>query len=92
PVASASIAQVHRGELPDGTPVAVKVRRPGIETLIDTDLAVMFAIAALGEHAHSEARRLKLVAVVNEFAKTIHDELDLEKEGAHASQLRRNFR
>jgi len=92
PVASASIAQVHRAALPDGTPVAVKVRRPGIERLIDTDLAVMFAIAALGERAHPEARRLKLVAVVGEFAKTIHDELDLEKEGAHASQLRRNFR
>jgi len=92
PVASASIAQVHRAELPDGTQVAVKVRRPGIERLIDTDLAVMFAIAALAERAHPEARRLKFVAVVHEFAKTIHDELDLEREGAHASQLRRNFR
>ena len=92
PVASASIAQVHRGTLASGEPVAVKVRRPGIERLIATDLAVMFAIAALAERALAEARRLRFVAVVHEFAKTIRDELDLEKEGAHASQLRRNFR
>jgi len=92
PMASASIAQVHAARLPSGERVAVKVRRPGIERLIATDLTVMFGFAALAERAHSEARRLRLVAVVAEFAKTISDELDLEKEGAHASQLRRNFR
>ncbi len=92
PMASASIAQVHAARLPSGEAVAVKVRRPGIKHLIQTDLTVMFGFAALAEWAHSEARRLRLVAVVEEFAKTISDELDLEKEGAHASQLRRNFR
>jgi ubiquinone biosynthesis protein len=92
PVASASIAQVHHAALPDGEPVAVKVRRPGIDRLIELDLAVMYAIAGQAERFLAEARRLRFVAVVDEFAKTIRDELDLEKEGAHASQLRRNFR
>ncbi|MET0204584.1 MAG: ubiquinone biosynthesis regulatory protein kinase UbiB [Casimicrobiaceae bacterium] len=92
PVASASIAQVHFAELPDGTPVAVKVLRPNIGAVIEHDLALMHTAAMLVERLWSEGKRLKPRAVVGEFEKTIHDELDLTREAANCSQLRRNFR
>ena len=92
PVASASVAQVHLAELPDGTPVAVKVLRPDIHTVIDHDLALMRSAAALVERVWPDARRLKPREVVLEFEKTITGELDLMREAANCAQLRRNFR
>ncbi|MFI4952564.1 MAG: AarF/UbiB family protein, partial [Burkholderiales bacterium] len=91
PVASASVAQVHLAELPDGTPAAVKILRPDIATTIDRDLALMHAGAVLVEKLWSDGKRLKPRAVVAEFERTIHDELDLSREAANCSQLRRNF-
>ena len=91
PVASASVAQVHFAELPDGTPVAVKVLRPRVAEVIDHDLALMQTGATLVERLWSEGRRLRSRDVVSEFDKTIHDELDLTREAANCSQLRRNF-
>ena len=91
PVASASVAQVHLAELPDGTPAAVKVLRPKIAATIDRDLALMQMGAMLVEKLWSDGKRLKPREVVAEFDKTIHDELDLEREAANCSQLRRNF-
>jgi ubiquinone biosynthesis protein len=91
PVASASVAQVHFAELPDGTPVAVKVLRPRVAEVIDHDLALMQTGANLVERLWSEGRRLRPRDVVSEFDKTIHDELDLMREAANCSQLRRNF-
>jgi ubiquinone biosynthesis protein len=92
PVASASVAQVHFAELPDGTPVAVKVLRPNIHHVIEHDLALMRTAASLVERLWREGRRLRPREVVAEFEKTIHDELDLMREAANAAQLRRNFR
>jgi ubiquinone biosynthesis protein len=92
PVASASVAQVHLAELPDGTPVAVKVLRPNIAEVIDHDLALMRTAAAMIERLWREARRLKPREVVHEFEKTIQGELDLTREAANCAQLRRNFR
>ena len=92
PVASASIAQVHLAELPDGTPVAVKVLRPNIADVIDHDLALMRSAASLVERLWPEGRRLKPREVVWEFEKTILSELDLMREAANCAQLRRNFR
>jgi len=92
PVASASVAQVHFAELPDGTPVAVKVLRPNIHDVIEHDLALMRTAASLVERLWREGRRLRPREVVAEFDKTIHDELDLMREAANAAQLRRNFR
>ena len=91
PIASASVAQVHLAELPDGTEVAVKVLRPGIRSVIVNDLALLDTAAAFIERQWAEGRRLKPQAVVAEFTKHLENELDLIREAANASQLRRNF-
>ncbi|MGE5649593.1 ubiquinone biosynthesis regulatory protein kinase UbiB [Noviherbaspirillum sp. UKPF54] len=91
PVASASIAQVHFATLKDGTEVAVKVLRPGMRRSIDDDIALMKITAGWVEALWADGRRLKPKEVVAEFDKYLHDELDLMREAANASQLRRNF-
>ncbi len=95
PVASASIAQVHfavmgAGPLA-GRLAAVKVLRPGMRAAIDHDLALLEAAAHLVERLWRDGRRLRPREVVEEFRKILHDELDLMREAANASQLRRNF-
>jgi ubiquinone biosynthesis protein len=90
-LASASIAQVHAAELNDGTQVVVKVLRPGIIKTIRHDLDLLYTLAQLADRYWKEARRLRPVEVVREYEKTILDELDLMREAANASQLRRNF-
>ena len=92
PIASASVAQVHIGALPDGTEVAVKVLRPGIANIIAKDVALLDAGAVLLEWLWLDGKRLKPREVVAEFARHLDDELDLMREAANASQLRRNFR
>ena len=91
PLAAASIAQVHVATLRDGTEVIVKVLRPGMREIIHRDLEVMHALAGLAKHNSTEARRLRVDEIVDEYEKTIFDELDLMREAANASQLRRNF-
>lgn len=91
PLASASVAQVHAATMPDGRKVVVKVIRPGIERVIRQDLALMFMMARLLEKYWAEGRRLHPVEVVEDYQTTIYDELDLQREAANASQLRRNF-
>jgi ubiquinone biosynthesis protein len=90
-LAAASIAQVHAATLKDGREVIAKVLRPGMRAVIERDLAVMFALARLAERWWPEATRLKPVAIVSEYRQTILDELDLMREAANASQLKRNF-
>ncbi|MCG7986813.1 MAG: ubiquinone biosynthesis regulatory protein kinase UbiB [Candidatus Thiodiazotropha weberae] len=91
PLASASIAQVHTAQLKDGRKVVVKVLRPNIEKTIRRDVDLLFTIAHLAEKYWKEGRRLRPMEVVEEYEKTIFDELDLMREAANASQLRRNF-
>ena len=67
PYAAASIAQVHRAKLPSGTPVILKIRRPGIEAKIDADLRILEHIAQLVEQEMPEARRYQPVQVVGQF-------------------------
>lgn len=91
PVASASIAQVHLAVMHDGREVAVKVLRPGMLNIIEKDLALMRALAGVVERLAPDSRRLKPREVVAEFNNYLHDELDLVREAANCSQLRRNF-
>jgi ubiquinone biosynthesis protein len=91
PLASASIAQVHSACLHDGREVVVKVVRPQIRRVIRRDLELMYILAGLAERYWSEGARLRPVEVVQEYEKTIMDELDLVREAANAAQLRRNF-
>lgn len=91
PLASASIAQVHTATLLDGREVVVKVVRPNIEKTIRRDLALLYTIAGLAARYWADGRRLRPREVVEEFEKTILDELDLMREASSASMLRRNF-
>ncbi len=91
PIASASIAQVHPARLRDGREVIVKVVRPGIEEIIKRDVGLLYILAELAERYWKEGRRLRPREVIAEYEKTILDELDLVREAANASQLRRNF-
>ena len=91
PLAAASIAQVHAATLKDGTDVVIKVLRPGMKEIISRDLEVMHELARLAKTHSTEARRLRVDEIVDEYEKTILDELDLMREAANASQLKRNF-
>ena len=91
PLASASIAQVHAASLKNGAKVVVKVVRPGIDKVIRRDVDLLHIIAELAERYWRESRRLRPREVVVEYERIILDELDLLREAASASQLRRNF-
>lgn len=91
PLASASIAQVHAAQLLSGENVVVKIVRPNIEAVIRSDLELLYSFAELVERYWKEAKRLRPLEVVAEYEKTIIDELDLMREAASASQLKRNF-
>jgi len=90
PIASASVAQVHFAILPDGREAAVKVLRPGIGRVIAKDVQLLYVLAWLVGWT-SDGKRLRAREVVAEFENIIGDELDLLREAANASQLRRNF-
>ena len=96
PLASASIAQVHAATLPaqDGLPpreVVVKVLRPGIKRQIAQDIALLRSVAALVDRTHPSADKIRPREVVAEIESTLAAELDLQREGANASVLRRNW-
>lgn len=90
-LASASIAQVHAAMLTNGQSVVVKVLRPHIKKMIDRDIDLLMTFAGLAERYWPQARYFKPKEIINEIAQTLYDELDLLREGANASQLRRNF-
>jgi ubiquinone biosynthesis protein len=90
-IASASIAQVYGAELHDGQQVIVKIVRPGIEAEIRRDIDVLLMLATLADRYWSEASRIKPIQIVREFEATLVNELDLMREAANASELRRNF-
>ena len=89
PLASASIAQVHAARLRNGRDVVVKVLRPGIEKQIGADIALLKSLAALVDRTHPNADKIRPQAVVAEIETTLAAELDLQREGANASVMRR---
>ena len=91
PLASASIAQVHRATLLGGREVIVKVVRPNIRKTIQSDLGLLHILARTAEKYSMHGRRLRPTGVVAELQKTMLDELDLLREAANATQLKRNF-
>lgn len=91
PVASASVAQVYFAVLKNGKEVAVKVLRPHVHRAIKKDIALLRIVALFIERLWIDGPRLKPREVVAEFEKYLHDECDLMREAANASQLRRNF-
>ena len=91
PLASASIAQVHAATLPDGRAVVVKVLRPGIAARIARDTRLLRGLGRLVQRYHPRADKVRPMEVVAEIEKNLEHELDLQREAANASLLRRNF-
>jgi ubiquinone biosynthesis protein len=91
PSGSASIAQVHRALLLDGTPVVLKIRRPDIRPKIEADLRILHHIAALVESEIPEARRYQPVQIVKEFGRSLLRELDLALEARTQERFRESF-
>jgi len=91
PVASASIAQVHSAILKDGTRVALKVQRPGISEIIETDLSILRSLAERVETVFPETRVYNPVGMVDDFAHQIVKELDFTRDARNADRMRRNF-
>jgi ubiquinone biosynthesis protein len=91
PLASASIAQVHAATLYDGRTVVVKVLRPRIDELINRDIRLIRSLGELAQRWHPNADKIRPLDVVAEVEKMLEHELDLQREGANASLLRRNF-
>ena len=91
PLASASVAQVHCAQLVTGEEVVVKVIRPGVDLIIMRDIRLLKWLASLIEKHLPVGKRLRPVAVINDYEKIILDELNLVNEGANTAQLKRNF-
>ncbi|HEX8959957.1 MAG TPA: AarF/UbiB family protein, partial [Geobacteraceae bacterium] len=91
PVAAASIAQVHRARLVSGEAVVVKVRRPGIVELVETDIDVLMGLALLAERHLPGSDIYDPVGLVREFARTIRREMDFSREGHTIEKIAGNF-
>jgi ubiquinone biosynthesis protein len=91
PYAAGSIAQIHRAKLASGTPVILKVRRPGIEAKIDADLRILEHLAHLVEHEIPEVRRYRPVQIVGQLRASLERELDLAVEARNTERFARNF-
>jgi len=91
PLAAASIGQVHAAELPDGTPVVVKVQRPGVVPQIEQDLQILHSLATTASRRWPVAEEYAVVGLVQEFAQTLRAETDYLQEGRNAERFTENF-
>jgi ubiquinone biosynthesis protein len=91
PMAAASIAQVHRARLKDGTEVVVKIRRPGITAVIEADLRLLGRLAAMAEAELPALKPYRPQLLVREFARSLRRELDLAVECRHAERIAANL-
>ena len=89
PLASASIAQVHAATLHDGREVVVKVLRPNVRAQIEADIGLLRTLAAVADRHHPGADKIRPQEIVSEIESTLYAELDLQREGANASLMRR---
>ena len=88
PLAAASLAQVHGAVMHDGTPVIVKVQRPGIRDQVETDIEILYKRARFLEGHWEKARTYGFTDIVDEFALTIREELDFTCEARNTDRLR----
>ncbi|MCK4448806.1 MAG: AarF/ABC1/UbiB kinase family protein, partial [Candidatus Marinimicrobia bacterium] len=91
PLAAASIAQVHRGKFKDGKNIVLKVQRPGTRAVIDVDIEILGDLARVLSKYFQDKLIQDPIAILNEFDKSIHRELDFIQEGKNISRFKRNF-
>jgi len=91
PIAAASMAQVHRATLFDGTLVIIKVRRPGIRPIVEADLRLLARLAAITESELPDMRRYKPKELIRQFTLSLRAEMDLATECRNAERIARNF-
>jgi len=91
PLAAASIAQVHKAVLKDGTPVILKIRRPGLRKLIEADLRLLHRIVDIAESESSEIRRFHPKEVLRQFNQSLRQELDFAAECRNAERVAANL-
>ncbi len=91
PLAAASIGQVHRARLKSGEEVIVKVQRPDIERLVENDLQILLTLARFSESRSDEAKRLNVVAMIEDYAKMFLRELDYAREARSTEVVYNNF-
>ncbi len=91
PLASGSIAQVHKATLRTGEKVVVKIQRPGISKIIETDIEIMQFLAKLAQRKFPEFKTIDLLSIINEFKNTIKKEIDFNFEVSHIERFQNNF-
>jgi ubiquinone biosynthesis protein len=90
PMASASLSQVHAAVLPDGQEVVIKIQRPNISAVIDTDLEILASLAASAQ-ASALGKVSDFTGIADDFSFTLRNELDYQREGRNADRLRESF-